>query len=201
MVENTTDKPNLDWRVVDMVTAAILGAACGLVFLIWNQIGGIGYGLLDALTPGLGGLALGIWLLGGTLGALVIRKPGAAILVEVVAASVSAALGSQWGISTLYSGLVQGLGVEIVVAIFLYRRWNVAIAALAGAGAGLGAWILEFAMGNYEKGPAFLVIYLVCCLISGALLGGLVAWYLAKGLARTGALDRFAAGREIRTRV
>ena len=76
-----------------------------------------------------------------------------------------------------------------------------AIAALAGAGAGLGAWILEFAMGNYEKGPAFLVIYLVCCLISGALLGGLVAWYLAKGLARTGALDRFAAGREIRTRV
>ena len=55
------------------------------------------YEAMDALTPGLGGLATGIWLLGGILGGLVIRKPGAAVYVEVLAATVSAVLGSQWG--------------------------------------------------------------------------------------------------------
>ncbi|MCW1085729.1 ECF transporter S component, partial [Streptococcus anginosus] len=84
--------------------------ACGLLFLIWNQVGGLGYDVLDAVTPGFGGLITGIWLIGGPIGGLIVRKPGAAILVEVIAASVSAALGSQWGISTLYSGLAQGLG-------------------------------------------------------------------------------------------
>ncbi|WP_022867175.1 ECF transporter S component [Schaalia vaccimaxillae] len=197
-----TPAPKLGWRVVDMVTAAILGVACGMIFLVWNQIGGLGTDVLDAVTPGLGGLALGIWLLGGTLGGLIIRKPGAAILVEVIAASVSAALGSQWGIGTLYSGIAQGLGVEIILAIFLYRRYNVIVALLSGAGAGVAAWVLElFMYGNIEKGSAFLIIYFIGCVISGAILGGMVAWLLVKALAKTGALDRFAAGREARTRV
>ncbi|MDC4233901.1 ECF transporter S component [Actinomyces sp. B33] len=197
-----TTRPSLNWRVVDMVTAAVLGVACGLIFLIWNQIGGIGYSVLDATTPGLGGLALGIWLLGGTLGGLIIRKPGAAILVEVIAASVSAALGSQWGIGALYSGIAQGLGAELVFALVMYRRYTATVAALAGLGAGAAAWILElFTAGNLAMGPAFLTIYLACCLVSGAVLGGLVAWFLVKALARTGALDRFSAGRQARTRV
>lgn len=199
---NSTSAPRLNWRVVDMVTAAVLGVACGLIFLVWNQIGGIGYTVLDGLTPGLGGLALGIWLLGGTLGGLIIRKPGAAILVEVIAASVSAALGSQWGIGTLYSGIAQGIGAEIVFAILMYRRYSATVAALAGLGAGAAAWILElFTAGNLAMGSAFLIIYLICCLVSGLVLGGLVAWLLVKALAKTGALDRFAAGREARTRV
>jgi ABC-type cobalt transport system, permease component len=54
--------------------------------------------------------AVGIWLLGGVLGGLIIRKPGAALAVELLAALVSAAVGNQWGITTLYSGLAQGIG-------------------------------------------------------------------------------------------
>ena len=198
----STSAPRLNWRVVDMVTAAVLGVACGLIFLVWNQIGGLGYSVLDALTPGIGGLVLGIWLLGGTLGGLIIRKPGAAILVELIAASVSAALGSQWGIGTLYSGIAQGLGAELIFLIFMYRRYNASIAALSGLGAGVAAWILElFTAGNLAMGPAFLITYLICCILSGLVLGGLVAWLLVKALAATGALDRFAAGREARARV
>ncbi len=201
----TTATPNpsrLGWRVVDMVTAAILGVACGLVFLVWNQIGGLGYSLFEAVTPGIGGLVTGIWLIGGTLGGLIIRKPGAALFVEVVAASVSAAIGSQWGISTLYSGIAQGLGVEIVLALFLYRRYDLLVATLSGAGAGVGAWILEFFFfGNAEKDVIFNVTYLVCLMISGALLAGMLSYALVRGLAKAGALDRFAAGREVRERV
>ncbi len=202
MTTATATRPRLGWRVVDMVTAAILGVACGLVFLVWNQIGGLGYSLFEAVTPGIGGLVTGIWLIGGTIGGLIIRKPGAALFVEVLAASVSAALGSQWGIPTIYSGIAQGLGVEIVLALFLYRRFELLVASLSGAGAGLGAWILElFTSGNLEKGAVFNVTYLVCLMISGAVLAGMLAHVLVKGLAKAGALDRFAAGREVRERV
>ena len=202
MTTATATRSRLGWRVVDMVTAAILGVACGLVFLVWNQIGGLGYSLFEAVTPGIGGLVTGIWLIGGTIGGLIIRKPGAALFVEVLAASVSAALGSQWGIPTIYSGIAQGLGVEIVLALFLYRRFDLLVASLSGAGAGLGAWILElFTSGNLEKGAVFNVTYLVCLMISGAVLAGMLAHALVKGLAKAGALDRFAAGREVRERV
>lgn len=201
MSDNVASAPRLNWRVVDMVTTAILGVACGLLFLIWNQIGGLGYDVLDAVTPGFGGLITGIWLIGGPIGGLIVRKPGAAILVEVIAASVSAALGSQWGISTLYSGLAQGLGAEIIFALFVYRRFSLTVAALSGAGAGVGAWILEFlAFGNMAKTFGFNITYFITLLISGAI-AGLLAWLLVRGLAQTGALDRFAAGREVRTRV
>ena len=201
MSDNVASAPRLNWRVVDMVTTAILGVACGLLFLIWNQVGGLGYDVLDAVTPGFGGLITGIWLIGGPIGGLIVRKPGAAILVEVIAASVSAALGSQWGISTLYSGLAQGLGAEIIFALFVYRRFSLTIAALSGAGAGVGAWILEFlAFGNMAKTFGFNITYFITLLISGAI-AGLLAWLLVRGLAQTGALDRFAAGREVRTRV
>ncbi|MGD8214789.1 ECF transporter S component [Aestuariimicrobium sp. Y1814] len=184
------------WRVVDIVVAAVLGVALGLVFWVWNGIGGVWFGAMDALTPGLGGLAVGIWLLGGVVGGLIIRKPGAALLVELIAAAVSAAIGNQWGITTLYSGLAQGLGAELVLLFFLYRRFSLGVAMLAGAGAGVGAWVLEWVLGNRAKSFEFNSIYLVCLMISGAVLAGVLGWLLTKALARTGALDRFASGRE-----
>ena len=140
------------WRVVDIVVAAVLGVACGLIFFAWNSIGYAWFTTMDALTPGLGGIAAGIWFLGGPLGMLIIRKPGAAILVELIGAIVSALLGNVWGITTLYSGLAQGLGAELVFALFAYRNFKLPVALLAGAGAGLGAWTLElFTSGNLAK--------------------------------------------------
>ena len=194
---NSAAPKNNSWRVVDIVTAAVLGVACGLLFWVWNSIGDAGFKALDALTPGLGGLAVGIWLIGGVLGGLIIRKPGAALFVEVVAASVSAVLGSQWGPKTLYSGLAQGLGAELVFLIFAYRRFNLSVAALSGIGAGIGAFILElFLTPNLAMSLQFNLIYLACLIISGAVLAGVVAYYLVKALVKTGALDRFGAGRE-----
>ena len=117
--------PSLRWRVIDIVTAAVLGVACGLIFVVWNQVGNAALEGLKAITPGLDGLATGIWLLGGTLGGYIIRKPGAALFVELVAATVSMGLGSQWAVETLYSGLAQGIGAEIVFALLAYRRFSV----------------------------------------------------------------------------
>ena len=126
---------------------------------------------LKAIAPGLGGLVTGIWLLGGTLGGYVIRKPGAALSSSCWRRPSSMGLGSQWAIATLYSGLAQGLGAEIVFALVAYRRFTVWVAAAAGALSFACEWVLElFTEGNLGKGVAYNVVYLV----SGALSG--VSW-------------------------
>ncbi|WP_341947395.1 ECF transporter S component [Microbacterium sp. LWH11-1.2] len=187
------------WRVVDIVVAAVLGVAIGLVFWGWNTIGYAWFGAADALTPGLGGIAVGVWLLGGVVGGLVIRKPGAALVVELVAAIVSMLIGNVWGVSTVLSGLVQGLGAEIIFALFFYRRFGIVVAALAGTGAAAAAWVFELFYGsspNILKSLEFNTIYLVSVVVSGAILAGVLGWLLVRALAVTGALSRFAVGRE-----
>lgn len=187
------------WRVIDIIVASILAVACGFIFLIWNFVGGAWFEAMDALTPGLGGLVTGVWLIGGVIGALVIRKPGAALYVETLAACLSAALGSQWGFETIYSGLAQGLGVEIIFLIFAFRRFNLPMAILAGIGSALGAFILElFLTPNLSKSLGFNITYLVCLVISGAILAGALGYAAVQALAKAGALDRFAVGRELR---
>ncbi|WP_442892672.1 ECF transporter S component [Agromyces sp. CCNWLW208] len=190
------------WRVVDIVVASVIGVATGLVFLIWNNVGYAWFSAADALTPGLGGIAVGIWLIGGVLGGLIIRKPGAALYVELLAAMVSALIGNQWGVETLYSGLAQGLGAELVFLATGYRRFGVVTAMLAGAAAGLGAWALELlTSGNLQKSAEFLFLYLGTLVVSGALLAGLLGWLVVRALAATGALHRFGAGRDVAERV
>jgi len=189
------------WRVVDIVVAAVLGVAIGLVFWGWDTVGYAWYTAMDALTPGLGGIASGVWLLGGVIGGLVIRKPGAALLVEVIAAVVEALIGNVWGIGTIFSGVAQGLGAELIFLAFLYLRFTLPVAMLSGVGAAVGAWVLELFYGsspNIVKTIEFNLLYLGTLVISGALLAGLLGWLLVRALAATGALSRFAAGRERR---
>jgi energy-coupling factor transport system substrate-specific component len=196
---STSRGPRADryrWRVVDIVVASVIGIASGLVFVAWN----VAYNLstpLAALLPGLQALLGGGWLFAGVLSALVVRKPGAALFGELVAAALSALVGNQWGASTLLSGLVQGLGAELVFALFLYLNWRFGVAVLAGAAAGLALAINDLVTYYPGSDAAFIGIYTVCSVISGAVLAGVLSWVVVRALARTGALNRFASGREI----
>jgi energy-coupling factor transport system substrate-specific component len=190
-------RSRLRWRVVDIVVAAVLGVAAGLVFLLWNLGYQVPGAVLQAALPGLQGLANGVWLFAGVLGGIIIRKPGAAVFTEVVAAVVSALVGNQWGsFLTFEAGIVQGLGAELVFLAFFYRRWNAPVAVLAGAGAGLFGAVNDLFLWYPGAGASFSVIYVVSSVVSGAVIAGGLSWLLARALARTGALSRFAAGRE-----
>lgn len=195
-MNTTTNRPRFAWRVVDIVVGAVLGVVLGVVFFLWNQLYNPISAPLEAALPGLQALTYGIWLIGGVLGGLIIRKPGAALYVELVAASVAALLGAQWAFLTLESGLVQGLGAELIFLLFFYRRWNLPVAMLAGALAGLAMAINDLILWYPGAAPVFQATYTISSVISGVLLAGLVSWLLTKALARTGALNRFASGRE-----
>jgi energy-coupling factor transport system substrate-specific component len=195
---------SLRWRVVDIVVASVIGVAAGLIFLLWNIAYRGPSALLEPLLPGLQGLLDGPWLFAGVLGALIIRKPGAAVYTEVVAAAVSALtlIGNTWGaFLTLEAGLVQGIGAELVFLLFFYRRWSLPVAILAGVGAALAGGVNNLLLWYAGADIQFVVVYLISTSISGAVIAGGLSWLLARGLAKTGALDRFASGREARARV
>lgn len=189
------------WRVVDIVVASVIGVACGIVFVVWNIADNVIGGPLQALLPGLQGLGHGVWLIAGVLTALVVRKAGAALYGELIAAVVSALVGNQWGWWTLVSGLTQGLGAELVFALFLYANWRLLPALLAGAGAGLAMAATDLTLWYVGAGVQFAIIYTISAVVSGVLLAGLLGWAAARGLAATGTLDRFASGRERRALV
>jgi energy-coupling factor transport system substrate-specific component len=192
----STPRRSLRWRVVDIVVASVLAVAVGVVFKLWE----FGYEPLSAavalLLPGTQALFGGVWLLAGPIVAIIVRKPGAALYAEIVAASVEALLGTQWGWSTLEAGLVQGLGAELVLALFLYRVYRLPVVMLAGAAAGLALGINDSVLWYAGLDAAFKTVYIVCGTISGAVIAGLGSWLIVRALARTGVLASFEVGRE-----
>ncbi|WP_136709351.1 ECF transporter S component [Agromyces sp. H66] len=187
------------WRVVDIVVASVVGVAVGVIFWAWGVVWGPISAPIEALLPGLQAAPAAVWLVAGVLGALIIRKPGAALYTELVAAIVSALIGSQWGgLLTIEAGLVQGLGAELLFALFLYRNWRLPVALLAGAAAGLGMAINDLILWYVGAAPTFAIVYVISAIVGGALIAGGLSWLAVRGLARAGALDRFAAGRELR---
>lgn len=183
------------YRIVDIVTVAMLGVAVGVAFWGWDQL----YAVLSAATnvfPPSSGLLAGPWLLGGIVGGLVVRKPGAALLCELIAANVEYILGNQWGGGVLVSGILQGLGVEIVLAVFLYKRFGIVVVALAGALAGSLESVYEWYAYYPDWDFGYRLVYLLLFAVSGAIVAGVGGWALVRSLAATGALDAFPAGRE-----
>lgn len=187
------------WRVVDIVVASVLAVAVGVIFWAWS----LGYGGVEALIlafPPLGGLYSGGWLIAGVLGALIIRKPGAAIYCEVLASAVSGVLGTQFGLSVLLSGFVQGLGAELVFLAFLYVRYTLPVAALAGLLSGVFLGVSENILFRPEWALQWQTLYTLFAAVSGALIAGGGSWLAARALARTGVLAPFAAGRAAEVR-
>ena len=198
---STRTPRNFRWRVVDIVVASVIGVASGAIFLVWNVASEPITAPLGAALPGLQALGGGFWLFAGVLTALVVRKPGAAIYGEMVAATVSALVGNQWGPLTLLSGLTQGLGAELVFLIFLYGNWRAIVAVLAGAGAGLAMAVTDLTVWYAGADTTFVIVYTIAGIVSGAVIAGALSWVATRALAKTGALNRFASGRETAVRV
>ena len=201
---NTSVQPSrvrelLAYRTIDLVTIATLGVAFGVVFWGWDRLY-YGAKLASLISyPPSTGLFGGPWLLAAVVGGIIIRKPGAALATEFVAANLEYILpGNEWGTGVLISGLLQGLGVEIVLALFLYRRFDVVVATLGAIAAASiesvyewdAYWATTFTTATQRWA------YLGFFALSGAVVAGLGGWALTRALARAGVLDSFGPGRE-----
>ncbi len=193
----TTIQHRQGWRVVDIVVAAVIAVAFGVVFVAWNALWSFTTPFFAALPPAQA-LIYGVWLLPGVLVGLIVRKPGAALFGGLVSAIVSALIGSQWGIDAIVSGALQGGGAELAFALGLYRRWNLPFAMLAGILAGVGAAIHDIWVYYPDTGLNYQVVFAVALVLSGAVIAGIGAWLLLRALVGTGVLRDFSVGRHQR---
>ncbi|MFI5849265.1 ECF transporter S component [Micromonospora chalcea] len=184
------------WRTVDIVVASVIAVAFGVVFWAWGLL----WSATDAafaFFPPAQAVLYGVWLIPAVLAGLIIRKPGAALYCETVAAIISALLGSQWASIVILQGLMQGIGAELAFAAFRYRSFRLPVAVLAGALTGLGAAIFDFVYWNKAYDFAsYRLPYALITIVSATIVAGLGAHLLTRALANTGVLDRFPAGRD-----
>jgi energy-coupling factor transport system substrate-specific component len=182
------------WRTVDIVVTAVLGVAFGVVFWAWNLLWAATGAAFTAFPPAQA-LMYGVWLLPAVVAPLIVRKPGAAIFAETVAAIVSALLGAQWGAQVVLYGLIEGLAGELGYAVFRYRRFGWAQALLSAVLAGAAAAVLDLVYWYPLWTAGWKLTYVLVVVASTVVVCGVGGTALVRALARTGALSSFAAGR------
>jgi energy-coupling factor transport system substrate-specific component len=190
----TNSSVNYRISISEMVFIAVLSVAFGVAWWGYTFI----YDLLSPFLRGVGaeGILTGFWYMGGVFFAYIIRKPGSALLGEVIASLVEGII-SHWGIGgTLLYGITQGLAVELVFLILCYKRWNAGYLALAGAlSGGLAALLSVYVYQYYKLGFGYCVVQIAATAISGLFLAGLFSKFLADKLAKTGVLNQFNIAR------
>jgi energy-coupling factor transport system substrate-specific component len=181
------------WKTRDLIVAAALAVPLGLV---WVYVWGLVWSAGRALLPELGFLLDGFYLAGGILVGYVVRKPGAALLGEMIAALVELPL-TPFGAVVLWLGFVQGIGVEAGFAATRYRKWGLMTVMIAGLLGALVGWFgYDYWMyGYYKQEVGRQILLFVIKLIGGALLGGGFGKLIADAVAATGVLNNFAIAR------
>jgi energy-coupling factor transport system substrate-specific component len=185
---------NWSWRTVDIVVTAAIAIAFGVVFWAWGVVWSAATPVFVAVPPAQN-ILYGVWFMAAIVAGFVVRKPGAALFAELVAASVEALLGGQWGLDTLVSGAIQGIAVEAVFAIARYRVWDLRIAAIAGAAAAVGAWLHDTPLYYADSGLGAQLVILAFMIVSAIVIAGVGSWLLVRSLVQTGVLAQFTAGR------
>jgi energy-coupling factor transport system substrate-specific component len=138
----------------------------------------------------------GGWLLVAPIVIAIVRRPFAGVIAEVMASVVEVIfLGSPVGPLLIVAAAIQGFGSELPFMITRYRSYSWLVFALSGLlGAGFVFFFSALRFGWFGQDIFFL--RLVVQLISGMILGGLLAKVIVNALARTGVLDNFAIGRD-----
>jgi len=103
--------PDTHWRTRDIVIAAVIGVAFGVVFWAWGVVWNGPLAVLGAMALPVRDLGYAVWLIPAVLAPLIIRKPGAALFAEMVAAGLSALLGTVSVADKVF--LISPQGVEV----------------------------------------------------------------------------------------
>lgn len=182
----------LAWKTRDIVVAAALAVPLGVVYAGWL----LGWAAAQ-VVPEISHLLGGLYVVAGVLVGYVLRRPGAALLGEMIAALVEMPF-TPYGAIVLWLGLLQGIGIEAVFAVTGYRRYGLPTLMAAGVAGALAVLFGRFyvAFGYASLDPLVQLLRLAATVVGGALLGGLLARLVGDALARTGVLNNFPIARD-----
>ena len=116
---------SLKWQPLDIAVGATLGAACGVIFWGFNFAYMPISSVFGAILPGFASIVHAVWYFSGTLAVLILRKPGAALYVNLIGTLVETVIGSQFDLGfVIISALLQGVFAELPFAATRYRMFN-----------------------------------------------------------------------------
>ena len=177
----------------EIVVIASISVVFGVLYLLWIFFGQIIKGIFGPVGHG---LISGFWIMAPIVCAYIIRKPGVALIAELIAAGTEILVGSVNAGAVLILGLMQGLGAELAFALLFYRIFTLPALMLAGVFGTFANFITIYFMYGYSQYSLFITsIMLIAMLLSGAILGGWGSKWLGDALSRTGVLDNFALGK------
>ena len=180
--------------ISEIVFIAVVSSAMGVFWWGYTFVYDLFKPLLKPLA--LENLMSGVWLMGAIFFPYIIRKPGSALLGELIAAFVQGFI-ARWGITSLLWGLAQALPVEIFFLILAYKKWDLKYLIIAGMLAAAGGYALTFMWDkNYLLSLSFNLAQLSAGLISGIFLAGWFSKWLADKLKKTGVLNQFQIAKD-----
>ncbi len=181
---------NFNYSTRDIVIIAVIAALAGVIN---TGTGNVWFAANASLGPLGGALLQGAFMWAYILVAWLIRKPGAALILGVIETAVEVLLGNASGVGTIGWGVTQGLAVEVVLAFTAYNKYDLVTAIAAGAASSQFGTLWTAILFGWD--PAFardVWLAVPVNLISGAIISGLIGFYLSRAIARTG-LVRAAA--------
>lgn len=181
------------WKLKEVVLLSVFAVVFAVVYLLFVQVGNIWAGVIGPIAYE---WIFGIWFIVSIICAYIIRKPGAALLSETMAATIEVMIGNAMGPRLILTGLVQGLGAEAAFAATGYKRYDWWVLCLAG----IGSAVFSFAYGFFVSGyaaldPSLLILMFTLRVMSGAIIAGLGGKYVSDGLLATGALRGYSISR------
>jgi energy-coupling factor transport system substrate-specific component len=181
MAEKVSRKINRGWTTRDIMVTAIISIALGVLYIPLAYILGLLYAIPLAYS-----LTVGISFWPIIMVAYLIRKPGVAIFSAMVTSLVQVPF-TPFGIVILVTGLLIGLPTEATLLSGRYKNFKLWYLMLTGAITGLvNAMLLYISMGFGNISPLLQIVYLSVYVISGAVLGGMLAKVIGDLVIRTG---------------
>ncbi|MBF0312289.1 MAG: ECF transporter S component [Oligoflexia bacterium] len=179
--------------IFELMLVAVLAVGLGVAFWGWTFVYEFTKPFLKAF--GLKYITSGFWVLSAILPAMIVRKPGVALFSSVVASLVEGMI-TNWGFMAGLWGLVQGMGAELIFAIFLYSRWQWPIILLASAMGALCSYTLDYFYYGYSSLSMEINLLQVSSFVfSSMVFAGILSIIIARKLLKTGLLSGFKIAR------
>ncbi|QTD42952.1 ECF transporter S component [Sporosarcina sp. Te-1] len=184
------------WKLKEVVLMALFSVVFGIVYLLFLHVGNIWAGFIGPIAYE---WIFGIWFIVSIICMYIIRKPGAAVISETIAAAIEVLLGNAVGPRLILSGLIQGLGAEAAFAATGYKRFTLPVLMLAGVGSSLFSFAYGYLLGGFSVfHPGYVLLMLGIRIASGALIAGVGGKFVVDGLLATGSLRGYPIARAVK---
>ncbi|WP_262177144.1 ECF transporter S component [Saccharococcus sp. Marseille-Q5394] len=174
------------WKLKEVVLMSLFSVVFGIVYLLFLHVGNIWAGFIGPIAYE---WIFGIWFIVSIICMYIIRKPGAAVISETIAAAIEVLLGNAVGPRLILAGIIQGLGAEAAFAATRYRRFDIWVLMLAGVGASVFSFIYGYFLGGFTVfSTGYVLLMLGIRIASGAVIAGIGGKAVVDGLLATGSL-------------